>query len=423
METFQMSQKEINQINVFEQLQTKQIKHKEASMILSLSIRQTIRKLKWFRQLGVASLIHRSRGKPSNNQLDPIIKQKALLLVENKYPDFGPTFASEKLEENHRLVINHETLRLIMIEAGLWKSKQKKIKHREWRERKECLGELIQLDGSEHNWFEDRSSRCALLAFIDDATSKIMYLEFAPESTLETMRTTKTYIQKHGIPYELYVDRGKVFKVNLNNEEEDRITQYRRAIEELGTKMTYARSPQAKGRVERLFGTLQDRLVKELRLRNISNIQEANDFMENVYLPNHNAKYAVEPKSNTNFHKEANGYNLDEILCIKETRTLTSDFTLRYNNIWYQLEKKQKTLIFPRNEIVVKTYLNGTINLAIRNTNLCFYKIDKPIREKPVQIIEKKPCLAGRQAWKPAVDHPWRNYKEIYQPKVTFLNC
>ena len=418
METYQMSQKEINQISVFERLSNRKIKHKEAAMILGLSTRQTKRKLKVFRHLGPKGLIHLSRGRPSNNQFDPEAREQALLLVENKYPDFGPTFASEKLEENHQLIINRETLRQIMILAGLWQAKKRKPTHRQWRERKECFGELVQLDGSDHDWFEGRAPRCTLLAFIDDATSRITHLEFAGETTIGVMGATKRYINKHSIPHELYVDRGKVFKVNLNNEEEDKITQYRRAVEELGSGLTYARSPQAKGRVERLFGTLQDRLVKELRLRGISTIKEADEFIENEYLPKHNEKYSVEPKSNTNLHREAHGYDLDEILCIKETRVLTSDFTLRYKNEWYQLEKKQKTLIFPKNEITIKTHLDGRITLSIRKTPLFFHEIDKPIKEKQVQIIKQ---LVEKKPWVPPVDHPWREQNIFKKAELSTL--
>jgi len=405
METLPMSRKEINQISVFEKLSAREIRQQEASMILNLSTRQIRKKLKLFRRLGAPSLIHSSRGKPSNNQFDPVIRQRAISLIENKYPDFAPTFASEKLEENHSLIINRETLRLSMIASGLWTPGNRTVKHREWRERKGCFGEMVQLDGSDHDWFEDRAPRCTLLGFIDDATSRINHLEFADETTIGVMGATKRYIEKQGIPHEFYVDRGKVFKVNIHNEEEDKVTQYRRAVEELGGKITYARSPQAKGRVERLFGTLQDRLVKELRLRGILTIEEANKFIEGEYLPRHNEKFAVEPKSKTDLHKEALGYNLDEIFCLKETRVLTSDFTLRYKNKWYQLEEKQKTLLFPKNEITVNTHLNGTVHLSIRNTNLCCHEIDKPIKLEKTQPIKQ---ALERKPWKPPVDHPWR---------------
>lgn len=420
METYSMSQKEINQISVFERLNNREIKHKEAAMILGLTTRQTKRKLKAFRHLGPKALIHRSRGKPSNNQLDPEVIGKAIVLIENKYPDFGPTFAAEKLEEDDHLIINHETLRLAMIEAGLWQPKKKKPTHRQWRERKECFGQLIQLDGSDHDWFEGRgrTPRCTLLAFIDDATSRIVHLEFAGETTIGVMGATKRYIKKHGIPHELYVDRGKVFKVNLSNEEGDKITQYRRAIEELGSGLAYARSPEAKGRVERLFGTLQDRLVKELRLRNISTINKANEFIEKEYLPKHNDKYSVAPKSNTNLHRKVGGYDLDEILCIKEKRILASDFTLRHKNKWYQLEKKQKTLLFPKNEITIKTYLDGRVDLSIRETTLFFHEIDKPIRKELIKSIKQ---AVKRKPWKPPVDHPWRTQNIFKKAELSTL--
>lgn len=420
METFQMNNKEANQISVFKKLQNREIKQKEAGMILGLSTRQIKRKLKMFRRFGVQALIHSSRGRPSNNRIDSAIRENIVCLIENKYPDFGPTLAAEKLQENHNLAISRETLRKAMISAGLWKAKKKKPTHRQWRERKECFGELIQLDGSDHNWFETRAPRSTLLAFIDDATSRLVHLEFAPETTIGVMGATKRYIQKYGLPHEFYVDRGKVFKVNLNNEEEDKITQYRRAVEELGGKLVYARSPQAKGRVERLFGTLQDRLVKELRLRGISTAIEANEFIQKEFLPFFNGKFAVEPKSKTDLHRRIEGYNLAEIFTVRETRILTCDFTIRYRNKWYQLEKKQKTLIFPKNEIIVKTNLDGKVCFSIRKTNLFFHEIDKPTKTENVKsikpIIEKTP-------WKPAANHPWRNYKVNYQPKGTFLLC
>jgi len=407
MEIFQMSKKEINQTGVFERLAKKEIKQKEVAKMLDLSTRQIRKKLKEFRRLGPVSLIHKLRGKPSNNHLDDNLINKALEIIEEKYPDFGPTFASEKLWENHMIKINSESLRLKMIKVGLWQAKAKKISHRSWRERKECLGELVQLDGSPHDWFEGRAPICTLLAFIDDSTSKVLHLEFAEEATIPVMRASKNYFEKYGLPRELYVDRGKVFKVNIHNEDEDKITQYRRAIEELGIKMTYARSPEAKGRVERLFGTLQDRLVKELRLKGISNIKDANKFILDEYLAKHNAKYAIFPKSTSNLHRKINNFNLDDILCLKEKRMLNSDFTLRFKNKWFQLEKKQNTLIFPKNEITITTHLGGNIGISIRNTKLNYHEINKPLAERS-QIFVKQ---INRIPWIPPVNHPWRNYE------------
>lgn len=415
METLSMSKKEINQIPVFEDLKKKIIKQKHAAQLLGLSIWQIKRKLKNYRRLGAKSLVHANRGKSGNRCLNPALIKQALSLIENRYPDFAPTFASEKLEEIHGLVINRETLRLKMIGAGLWLSKQKKVKHREWRERKACFGELVQLDGSPHRWLEDRAPVCTLLAFIDDATSQILYLEFVNGETTEAlMKATKAYLEQCGRPLELYVDRGKVFKVNLNNPDDDKITQYRRSLNELDIKVTYARSPQAKGRIERLFGTLQDRLVKELRLAGINTIKEANRFAQTVYLPKHNEKFAVSPRESRNLHRTIEGYQLKEIFTHREERILTNDFTIRYQNHWFQLTPKQTTLVFPGNCITVVKYLDQTIKLKIRRTKLNFQEISKPIT-KPKPISIKK----IRKPWIPAVDHPWRQY----QQKVTFLNC
>src|SRR3990167_8321909 len=200
MEIFQMSKKEINQTGVFERLAKKEIKQKEVAKMLDLSTRQIRKKLKEFRRLGPVSLIHKLRGKPSNNHLDDNLINKALEIIEEKYPDFGPTFASEKLWENHMIKINSESLRLKMIKVGLWQAKAKKISHRSWRERKECLGELVQLDGSPHDWFEGRAPICTLLAFIDDSTSKVLHLEFAEEATIPVMRASKNYFEKYGLP-------------------------------------------------------------------------------------------------------------------------------------------------------------------------------------------------------------------------------
>lgn len=248
MKRYAMSRKELDQVGIFERLKVKSMKQKEAAVVLGLSERQIREKLRLFRTLGPPSLIHRLRGKPSNNQLDPELGEKALRLVTDKYSDFGPTFAAEKLFEIDGVKINHETLRKKMVVAGLWQPKKQKIKHRQWRERKECLGELIQLDGSDHDWFEERAPRCDLLAFIDDATGNVLHLEFAAESTLGVMRSTKHYLDKHGRPVGLYTDRGGVYRVNQNNPEHDKLTQFERALGELDIEPIHARSPQAKGR-------------------------------------------------------------------------------------------------------------------------------------------------------------------------------
>lgn len=403
METFLMSRKELNQVSIFEDLKEKRVKQKEAAKMLSLSIRQVKRKLKAYRRFGTKSLIHKSRGKPSNHRLDEDLIDKALDLVRQKYADFGPTLAAEKLEEIDKIIINSETLRLRMTKEGLWKAKRKKINRHYFRERKEAFGEMVQADGSPHRWFEERAPACTLIGFIDDATSQILKLDFTDsESTMNLMRVTKDYLEEFGRPVSLYVDRGGVYKVNLHNAEEDKITQYKRALDEVEIELIWARSPQAKGRVERLFETLQDRLVKELRLRGISDMALANEFLKTEYIDQYNAKFSVKAKSESNLHRTTKGYDLEQIFCLKEERMIHSDMTVRYKNNWYQLERKQPTLIFPKNMIEVRESLNGEITFHIRVCKLNA----KRLAEKPIQ---KRKEIKPKTTWIPPANHPWRN--------------
>ena len=407
MEKLIMSRKEVERIPVFEELKSKKIKQKEAALKLSLSVRQVRRKMFSYQQDGAKGLIHQSRGKPGNHRLDPSLKERALVLVRAKYPDFGPTFASEKLQENHSLTIGRETLRKVMTEAGLWRPKRQKIKHRKWRERKTCFGELIQMDGSDHDWFEGRAPRSTLLAFIDDATGRVVHAEFAQsESNASCFAATRRYVEAFGRPLAIYVDRGKVFSVNLGNENKDRVTQYGRALAELSIKLILALSPQAKGRVERLFGTLQDRLVKELRLNSISDTQTANRYLIDAFIPEFNRRFSIEPKSTANMHRALSGFNLDTIFCLKETRKLLSDFTVRYKSRWFQLSAKQSAVIRPGDTITVIDAMSHAISLFIRTARLNFIEISKPIKPTPMKIkTERKP-------WVPPVDHPWRQHKK-----------
>lgn len=418
METLIMSRKEINQIVIFEQLKGKTMKQKDAARILQLSIRQVKRKLKAYRANGSASLVHAARGKASHNQIDPTLRARALELVKREYRDFKPTFAAEKLFELHRISIHPETLRLAMAVEGLWAIGKRKITHRAWRERRACFGELVLLDGSPHAWFEERGEKCTLLAFIDDATGKVLRLLFAyEEATMPVMEATKAYLLAYGIPTELYVDRGKVFKVNQNNPDGEKLTQYGRAMGELGCKMIFARSPEAKGRIERLFGTLQDRLVKELRLAGISTMEQANQFVSQGYLDKFNAQFSVKAREPQDLHRSLEGYDLEAILTHQEDRTLNSDFTLRYQNRWFQLLAKQPTILFPKDRIKVSIRLDQSTHLSIREMILNFTEIVRPL-PRPISQRKEIKVRERRAPYKPAANHPWRQY--LLTQKVTF---
>lgn len=404
METFPMSKKETSQISIFEKLMEQTIKQKEAAKLLRLSTRQVKRKLKAYRQQGAVSLVHKNRGRKSNRAVDENLAREAISIIKNQYVDFGPTFAAEQLLARHHISINHETLRKLMIREGIWKTKKKKGKVHLYRERKECFGEMVQIDGSFHKWFEDRAPQCTLLAYIDDATSEVVWLEFAEsESTASLMKSTRSYLELHGRPLTFYADRGGVYKVNNNNPDNDKFTQYERSLKELDIELIHARSPQAKGRVERLFKTLQDRLVKEMRLNKISTKEEANRYIRETYLKAHNAKYAVQAKGSTNLHRSLAGYQLDRIMCLKEERKLCNDFTIRYKNNWYQLLPKQPTILSPKDSIVVNEHLNGSISLTIRKCVLNF----EHLAAKPEKVIMKKTAIT-RKTYIPPWDHPWR---------------
>lgn len=409
METLKMSRRGIDQISVFEKLKNKDIKQKEAVKILNLGIRQIKRKLKDYRKHGAVALVHKNRGKEGNHRLCESLARQAISLVRDKYLDFGPSLSAEKLEENHCIVINRETLRLKMIDEGLWQPKKKKLKVvRLMRDRKECFGEMIQADDSDHDWFEDRAPRCTLLAFIDDAASKIVHLEFTSGETTENlMRATWQYFETYGRPVALYTDRGGVYKVNLGNSDDDRMTQFERSLHELNIEPIHARSPQAKGRVERLFQTLQDRLVKELRLKNISSINEADKYLGEEYIAKHNAKFAVEPNSPTDLHRNIEGYDLNNILCVKEKRKVNNDLTIRYYSQWLQLSSKQPTLILPKETVEIRKHLDSTITIHQNLSRLNFQAID----QRPVQpTINQRKETSTQNPWLPTRDHPWRKW-------------
>ncbi len=334
-----MNKKECEQSKVFEQISQGMISRIEAAIRLGITTRWVRKKIKRYYASGNIGLIHRSRGKTSPYRWNTKYYNLLIELLQGKWYGFGPTFAAEKLHELYSIKVSRETVRKAMIRAHIWKPKQKRVKHRKWRERKAMLGIMIQLDGSPHDWFEGRAEQCTLLVFIDDATSKILWLEFVKsESNLSLMQSTWNYVKKYGIPHSFYTDHGSVFHVNLNNAENEKKTQWERAVGQLGIQVHHAHSPQAKGRVERCNKTLQDRLVKELRLAGISSIEAANQYLQTSdFIAKHNQKYAVEAQQKGNAHRSAELYNLDNIFCIRETRVLTNDFPITYNRQIFQL--------------------------------------------------------------------------------------
>jgi hypothetical protein len=370
--------------------------------------------------------MHRLRGRSSNHQLNPDVLEQALSALHSPcYDGFGPTLANEKLKDLYGLDLSTCALRKVMVQTDLWTSKRYGSKHRAWRQRRSCVGELIQLDGSDHFWFENRGPRCWLIAYIDDATSRILYAEFADaEDTITLMRTTQAYIRGQGRPLAFYVDKDSIYKTSrattINEELQDLhpLTQYTRAMNELGIEVICAHSPQAKGRIERLFNTLQDRLVKELRLQGISTQEAANQFLWTTYIPAHNAQFAVAPANTTNAHRPLlKEHQLHEILSLRTERTLANDFTLRFQNQYFQLFPDQG--LRPTLKLTIEVRLDGSTHLRFKNRYLRYQAIPKPVH-KPTAIAADRllKSLMTSKPHRPVINHPWRRYKGGVQPAL-----
>jgi len=401
----EMSQRELRRLHVIRKAIEGILKQKEAGELLSLSDRQVRRLIKKVRLEGDVGIIHKARGKPSNSNLPKKIKDKAIKFYREKLKGFGPTLASEKLSEMEGIKISKDTLRNWLIETGDWEKIRKSREHRQWRERKHHNGELIQIDGSHHDWFEGRGPRCVLMGYIDDATGKVYARFYEYEGTMPAMESFKRYVKKYGIPVRVYLDKHTTYKspkkAAFPGYDEEPLSQFERAMKELGVEVIHAHSPQAKGRIERLFRTFQDRVVKEMRLRGVKTIEEANKFLVE-YLPKYNKKFAVKPSGKEDIHRDIpKGMNLDRILCIKTERTLRNDFTVAHNGTLYQIQDKIKA-----QKVIVEERINGTMVITHNDTFLKFKEItERPERQKT------KPRLSGKKRQcKLPVDHPWRKF-------------
>src|SRR3989338_8747909 len=383
-----MSQKELNRYDIIKRLIRKEINGSEAANLLTLSTRQIRRLKSKVKEKGAFGLIHGNRGKPSNHQLPKIEKERITFLLHRHYYDFGPTLAKEKPTEIHHIVHDPKTIRQIMIDEKLWqpKTKRQKSEYRSWRQRKSNFGEMVQFDGSYEHWFEDRADKCCLLAAIDDATGRIIKAKFAQdEGVFPVFNFWLEYLEKQGKPHSIYLDKFSTYKMTrqVALENHDLKTQFQRALEDLRIEPIFANSPQAKGRVERLFGTLQDRLIKELRLNNISNINEANAFLEKTFTPAFNAKFSVEPKAKANLHTPLSlgeRKQLANIFSRQKPRIVQNDFTISFQNQWYQLTKEQPVTVRKKDRVVIEEHLYNSIQIRLRGKYLNYQVI--PVRPK-----------------------------------------
>ncbi len=341
-ETVTMSHKELHRLQIIQESINRHITQEQAAARIGISIRQVKRLVQRYRNEGPSGLVSHRRGKRPNNFFSTEFRATVISLLKGRYADFGPTFACEKLREIHGLSLSVETLRKWMIEEGLWRERRRKIARiYQRRMRRPSYGELIQIDGSPHDWFENRGPRCTLIVFIDDATSALMALRFVPaETTRAYMETLRGYLNDHGVPLALYSDRHSIFRVN-NPEREGELTQFTRAIKTLGIEPIHANSPQAKGRVERANQTLQDRLVKEMRLQNISDIETANAWLP-TFIEAYNNRFATSPRTTDNAHLDVHHSEeeLGYIFSLQAKRVLSKNLTFQYKSSAFQVRSE-----------------------------------------------------------------------------------
>jgi hypothetical protein len=401
-----MSQKESNRLHIIRQAIDKSITQDRAADILGLTDRQVRRIIKSVRREGAAGICHRSRGQRAHNRIADKIKDRATTLCRDKYVEFGPTHASETLFTRHKIKVSNETLRGWFQEERIPYKSRKKRPHRQWRLRKAHRGEMIQMDGSHHDWFEGRGPWCVLMGYVEDATGIVYARFYEYEGTLPAMDGFKRYIKLYGLPQSVYLDRHSTYKVTAKQTVEEQLndtqpmSNFEKSLADLDVKVIHAYSPQAKGRIERLFGTFQDRVVKEMRLAGVTNITEGNTFLDG-YLPTYNMKYAKEAAQKADFHRPiVNKRALDTILSIKTERTLRNDFTIAHNKKLYQIKSNVRA-----KTITVEERTDGTMRIVHNGQRLRYQEII--VRPMPEEKQTTKP--RSIRTWKPSVAHPWKS--------------
>lgn len=412
-----MSQNEVKRGQILDLLIEDKIDQQEAARRLGITTRQVRRLTRRYREEGLTGLISKKRGRASNRRLDEAFLARAVKFIGAHYSDFGPTLACEKLAELHEVKLSVETTRQLMIKAGHWRPKKGgPICAHPMRERRARFGEMIQIDGSPHDWFEGRGEYCTLLVFIDDATGRLTQLHFAPtETTLGYMRVLHDHILAHGVPVALYSDKHSIFRINAKEADPEAETQFSRAARELGIECIHAHSPQAKGRVERANQTLQDRLVKEMRLAGINNMDEANTWLPG-YIEDFNRRFAVAPQDPSDAHLAYAGTpaSLMRTLSVQVTKTLSKNLSCQHENQLLQVETTGSGLGLRGAKITIHEHFDGSLELLWRKRKLNYGVMSKPKRQsavadgKSVNAQVDKAMARRNTGHKPAANHPWR---------------
>ena len=412
-ELLTMSNREITRLEAMQRIKDKRLTQKEAARILSLSVRQVKRLYRAYKVQGAKGLVSARRGKRSNHRLDVETQQKAIDLIYKHYRDFGPTLAHEKLTEKHKLRISRESVRKIMIAEEIWKPKRaKKPATHPMRERRACFGELVQIDGSDHDWFEGRGPKCTLLVYIDDATGQLLELWFVPDETFfGYCEASRHYFERYGKPVAFYSDKHGIFRVNQEQTIGlgSGLTQFGRAMQELDIQIICANTPQAKGRIERANQTLQDRLVKELRLQGISDIDCANAYLPE-FRADYNRRFAVAPRSTHDAHRPLlKSENLDLILTHQKTGTLSKNLTVQANKVIYQIQSNRPDYALRKAQVTICENAQGEVTILYKDKPLAYTIYHKSPRQ--AEVVDPKTLDRHIQTpIPPAPNHPWRQY-------------
>jgi transposase len=404
MGALMMSRKERLRLEVFGRVKRGELTVVKAAAWLGVSERQARRIYRRFRLEKDAGLVHRLRGRRSNRRIDQAVRDRVVARHQARYADFGPTHACEKLASEDGLFVSVDTLGRMLKEAGVWRRTRRGRKHRSRRERRACFGEMVQMDGSPHDWFEGRAPRCVLMDLVDDATGVTVARLFPEETTVAALESFGGWVASHGVPRSLYVDRDSIYRSDREATVEEELagreplTQFGRAMGRLGVTLIKAHSPQAKGRVERKNRTFQDRLPKELRLAGIDSIEAANRFLAETFLPELNRRCTVPARDKADAHRRVpRGTKLAEVLCLEEGRSVGQDWCVRYRNRWLQIDRAHERLGLAGKSVTVRELLDGTIRLLHEGRPLRWSELPG----RPAKVKAKK-RIVNNKAWKPS---------------------
>lgn len=406
-----MKIRDTERLRIIQKVIEKDLTQIEAGACLGLEQRQIRRLVKRVRREGPLGIIHRSRGRTSSRRLGSLVKARILGLIKRRYADFGPTLAVETMAEKGEARVSRETLRKWMIEDGLWQVRRKKRAVHSWRERKAHVGEMVQMDGSHHDWLEGRGPKMVLMSYIDDATGRAFGRFYEYEGIYPAMDSLRRYLGLYGRPESIYFDKHSTYKTTRQPDTEELLrgeqakTQFERALKEVGIRSIHAHSAQAKGRIERSYRTLQDRLVKAMRLEGIRDLESANRFLD-VYWPKYNGKFAKEPRERKDFHREVpQGLALDRILCLKKTRTVNNGYVIKWRNRLFVVQSPSRTML--RQPVEVLESFDGRMEFLWRGRTLTVREVaERPTEKLPRSPAPPPPARKGKYI--PPANHPWR---------------